>query len=507
MSKPQLLLVDGDAKSLRVLEVSLRKAGYSVTTAVNGIDALEKCELVPPDLVLSDTRMPELDGFEFCRRFKSDERFADVPFVFLTSRKAVEDKVRGLELGVDDYLTKPIYVKEIVTRVRILLQKREKERLERRDQKSGFAGNLADMGIVDLVQTFEIGRKSGTVRCVDKKGRRAAIFFRDGKVVDVELGQLVGELAFYRLLNWSEGSFEIEFKPCSRDDRITLSSQGLLMEGMRRIDEWGRLLEQVPPLDRILEVDPHRLAEVLPGLPDEINPLLRLIDGRRDLDGIIEVGVLDDLTALAGIARLHQEGVLRTAGSGNVPGRPVHEAAAGTGWFAPPAEEDPEDPAEETQGNRFPPRPEASDIFPFPPRQGPRRFMGQSAEPVGAMAALAVDLEPEDPEPDFGPSPAVDAPSETGSRGALEKAAAAWGTAEMEPSGASRAPDLDPAHPAGQRGGEASSGPMGSRESRRPLAAPAPEPAAGNQAGHWLVYGMGLLAAVAIAFWVVKFLL
>lgn len=470
MSKPQLLLVDGDAKSLRVLEVSLRKAGYSVTTAVNGIDALEKCELAPPDLVLSDTRMPELDGFEFCRRFKSDERFSDVPFVFLTSRKAVEDKVRGLELGVDDYLTKPIYVKEIVTRVRILLQKREKERLERRDQKSGFAGNLADMGIVDLVQTFEIGRKSGTVRCVDKKGRRAAIFFRDGKVVDVELGQLVGELAFYRLLNWSEGSFEIEFKPCSRDDRITLSSQGLLMEGMRRIDEWGRLVEQVPPLDQILEVDPNRLADVLPRLPDEINPLLRLIDGRRDLEGVIEVGVLDDLTALAGIAKLHQEGVLRVAGAGNVPGRPVHEAAMGTGWFAPPAEES-QDGQEEAPPPPEAPRPEASDIFPFPPRQGPRRFIGSSGGQQAA-AALAFELEEDEAE---------SLPVEVAPPQALEPAA------EVDPP----LPAVAPA-----------------REEAPPLRVvpPPPEPQ-GNQAGHWLVYGMGFLVALAIAFWVVRFLL
>jgi DNA-binding response OmpR family regulator len=117
VARSQLLLVDGDARSLRLLEVSLRKAGFAVTAAVNGVDALEKAEQVPPDLVLSDTRMPVMDGWELCRRLKSDQRFREVPFVFLTARRAVEDKVRGLELGVDDYLTKPIYVKEIVARV------------------------------------------------------------------------------------------------------------------------------------------------------------------------------------------------------------------------------------------------------------------------------------------------------------------------------------------------------------------------------------------------------
>src|SRR6476659_6517626 len=159
VAKQHLLLVDGDAKSLRVMEVSLKKAGFSVTTAIHGKDALEKVQISPPDLVLSDTKMPEMDGFELCKSLKSDERFKHIPFVYLTSQKSVEFKVRGLELGGDDYLTKPIYIKEIVTRVKMILTKVEKERIEKREAKGGFAGALADMGVVDLVQTFEIGRK------------------------------------------------------------------------------------------------------------------------------------------------------------------------------------------------------------------------------------------------------------------------------------------------------------------------------------------------------------
>ncbi|HZA49132.1 MAG TPA: response regulator, partial [Myxococcaceae bacterium] len=84
MAKQHLLLVDSDAKSLRVMEVSLKKAGFSVTTAVNGKDALEKVQISPPDLVLSDTRMPEMDGFELCKALKSDPQLDGVPFVFLT---------------------------------------------------------------------------------------------------------------------------------------------------------------------------------------------------------------------------------------------------------------------------------------------------------------------------------------------------------------------------------------------------------------------------------------
>ncbi len=239
MAKQHLLLVDGDPKSLRVMEVSLKKAGFSVTTAVNGRDALEKCEISPPDLILSDTKMPEMDGFELCRRLKTDDRYRGTPFIFLTGQKSVEYKVKGLELGVEDYLTKPIYIKEIVTRVKILLEKKEKERLEKKDLKASFAGNLSDMGVVDLVQTLEMGKKSGALHVKNTKGLEAVCYFRDGRILDCELGKLAGENAFYRLLNWQDGEFAIEFKPIEREERIPVSTQGLLMEGMRRIDEWA----------------------------------------------------------------------------------------------------------------------------------------------------------------------------------------------------------------------------------------------------------------------------
>jgi DNA-binding response OmpR family regulator len=322
VAKQHLLLVDSDAKSLRVMEVSLKKAGFSVTTAVNGKDALEKVQISPPDLVLSDTKMPELDGFELCRALKSDERFRPVPFVFLTNQKSVEFKVKGLELGGDDYLTKPIYIKEIVTRVRMILQKAEKERLEKRETKSGFAGSLADMGVVDLVQTFEIGRKTGTIT-ISEGDRVGIAWFRDGRVVDAELGRLKGENAFYRMLNTFEGKFEVKFGPVERPDRIEISTQGLLMEGMRRLDEWGRMLEQLPPLETIFEIDYRQLSERLSEIPDEVNGLLRLFDGKRNLARVVDDSDFEDLAALGIISKLYFEGLIRELGGPDAEGPPA----------------------------------------------------------------------------------------------------------------------------------------------------------------------------------------
>jgi CheY-like chemotaxis protein len=333
VAKQHLLLVDGDAKNLRVMEVSLKKAGFQVTTAVNGRDALEKVQISQPDLVLSDTRLAEVDGFELCRRLKADERFSGIPFVFLSSQKALEDKVRGLELGGEDYLTKPIYIREIVTRMKMILQKAD-ERFERRETKGGFSGNLADMGVVDLVQTFEVGRKTGMVNIEGEHS--GAIYFRDGRVVDAELGKLAGENAFYRVLNTFEGKFDVHFEPVERPDRIEVSTQGLLLEGMRRLDEWGRMLEQLPSLDTVFEIDYRQLAERLSEIPDEVNALLRLFDGHRTLTRVVEDSNFEDLAALGIISKLYFEGLIRELGSTPPFGSRDERRPAFDEWLARP---------------------------------------------------------------------------------------------------------------------------------------------------------------------------
>ncbi|MDP1825727.1 MAG: response regulator [Archangium sp.] len=395
MAKQHLLLVDADAKSLRVMEVSLKKAGFQVTTAIHGKDALEKVQISPPDLVLSETRMPEMDGLELCKVLKSDERFRHIPFVFLTNQKAVESKVKGLEQGADDYLTKPIYIKEVVTRVRMILQKVEKDRSEKKETKNGFVGNLSDMGVVDLVQTFEIGRKTGVIKL---EGERAGVvYFKEGRVVDAELGRLRGENAFYRMLNTFEGKFEVSFVPIDRAERIEVSTQGLLMEGMRRLDEWGRMLEQLPPLETIFELDYSQLSDRLAEIPDEVNGLLRLFDGRRNLSRVVDDSDFEDLAALGIISKLYFEGLIKEVG-------------------APPAEADrPRKPGIEEWLNTGP-APTGGEAV-GPPSVTPAGTLPPAVPPVPAVVPLppavpAVVEEIEAAEPELPPMPVDEEPIE-----------------------------------------------------------------------------------------------
>jgi len=313
VAKQKLLLVDADPRSVRVLEVSLKKAGYSVTTATDGLDALAKIESLTPDLVLSDTRLPKLDGYTLVRKLKERPEWASIPIVFLTSQKSIEDKIRGLELGVEDYLTKPIFVRELIARVNLLLARRTQENIATtRGSTSGrtrFAGSTSDMAVVDLLQTFEVSRKSGVVH-LRSGGQEGHVYFRDGKVVDAELGRLRGEEAIYRALIWNEANFEVEFRAVANEDVIGGSTQAILMEGMRRVDEWGRLCEQLPALVTIFEIDHGQLLERLNEIPDELNGILRLFDGKRTLSDVVDDSPFEDLSTLSTITKLYFEGLL-----------------------------------------------------------------------------------------------------------------------------------------------------------------------------------------------------
>jgi DNA-binding response OmpR family regulator len=116
----RILIVDDEPRYLRLLEANLRTEGYEVATAQDGVQALDVFSAQPIDLVLLDVMMPRLDGFGVCQRLRE---FSNVPIVILTARGEEQDRVRGLDLGADDYLVKPFSATELLARVRAVLRR------------------------------------------------------------------------------------------------------------------------------------------------------------------------------------------------------------------------------------------------------------------------------------------------------------------------------------------------------------------------------------------------
>ena len=123
MPSDTILAVDDEVHILELISFNLKAAGYHVVTALTGEEALKRCEVERPSLVLLDIMQPGIDGLEVCRRLKGDRMTSNIPIIMLTARGDEVDKILGLELGADDYITKPFSVRELAARVKSLLRR------------------------------------------------------------------------------------------------------------------------------------------------------------------------------------------------------------------------------------------------------------------------------------------------------------------------------------------------------------------------------------------------
>jgi DNA-binding response OmpR family regulator len=125
----KILLVDDEKRIIEVLEAYLEREGYEIHCADNGIDALKKAKTINPDLIILDLMLPDISGEEVCRLVRKE---SDVPILMLTAKSAEDDRINGIVMGADDYLTKPFSPREVVVRVQAILRRvRKTEKVER----------------------------------------------------------------------------------------------------------------------------------------------------------------------------------------------------------------------------------------------------------------------------------------------------------------------------------------------------------------------------------------
>lgn len=122
-TRSKILIVDDEIDTLLPLKISLEVEDYLVICASNGNDALIKAKTEIPDLILLDLMMPEMDGYEVCEKLKNDDLTKNIPVIILTAKDAVSDKVKGLDTGADDYVTKPFNLNELKARVKSVLRR------------------------------------------------------------------------------------------------------------------------------------------------------------------------------------------------------------------------------------------------------------------------------------------------------------------------------------------------------------------------------------------------
>jgi CheY-like chemotaxis protein len=238
-----VLLVDDNPMIREMLRQSLSNI-CTVAIANDGTDALLRCIENPPDLIVTDYTIPGLDGRQLLEKLKSRTGTSKIPLIMVASRADITEKLKMVQDSVEDYIEKPFFLKEAVSRIKKVVDKVALEKMAREAPgESTLRGSLAQMNIMDLFQSLEMGHKSCSLT-LSNNGEKCQMFFSDGQINHAIFGASKGDEAVYKVMSWVDGTFSIDFTGSSTEQTTTRSTQGLLMEGLRLLDEANRDAEE-----------------------------------------------------------------------------------------------------------------------------------------------------------------------------------------------------------------------------------------------------------------------
>ena len=247
-AKRRLLAVDDNRLILRVITDFFVPLGWSVTTAEDVPAARDALARELPDVIVSDILMPEIDGWAFFDGVRADRRTAGIPFVFLTVESELPARLRGLQLGADDYITKPFAVEELHARLARLSDRTEALDHARHGGDALLTGSVEHLAISDLLQILALNGKDGTVLLSQTEQGTGRIEFVGGQIVHAESGAAQGTKALFRLLGWTNATFRVMPREGETPvPTITSSTSNVLMDGLVSLDEWARWRELLPP--------------------------------------------------------------------------------------------------------------------------------------------------------------------------------------------------------------------------------------------------------------------
>jgi CheY-like chemotaxis protein len=234
----KLLLVDDNPMVLSMLQHALTPFA-KVVAAGDAADALLKAVDDPPDLVVCDYRMPGMDGRQLVERLKSRPATANFSAILMASRVDIDERLSPQD-AADDYLAKPFFLKEATRRIKRTVDRIALEKMAKTAPSDGVVrGNLSQMNVIDLMQSLEMGRKSCQLK-LNNEGDKCEVFFVEGQVKHATYGALSGDEAVFKVLRWTGGNFELNFDGKTDQETTKLNTQGLLMEGLRLLDESQR---------------------------------------------------------------------------------------------------------------------------------------------------------------------------------------------------------------------------------------------------------------------------
>src|SRR6185437_3017313 len=238
-SDVKVLLVDDNPMILSLLNDALSPMA-KITTAADGADALLKAVDDVPDLLVSDYRMPGMDGRQLVEKLRGRKKTSAISVILLATKSDISEKLAIQDHTADEFVEKPFFLREATQRIKRLIDKIALEKMSKSSSSDGIVrGSLAQMNVIDLVQSLEMGRKS-CLLTLTKDGDKCEMYFAEGQVSHAAYGSLTGDAAVFKVLQWTGGSFQINFEGKTKQQSTTLNTQGLLMEGLSLLDESRR---------------------------------------------------------------------------------------------------------------------------------------------------------------------------------------------------------------------------------------------------------------------------
>jgi CheY-like chemotaxis protein len=236
----KILLVDDNPMVLGMLQHALSALG-EVTVATDAADAMLKAVDDLPDVLISDYRMPGMDGRQLLEKLKARPATAGIAVILMASKADISERL-SMQDAIEDYLEKPFFLKDATHKIKRVVDRIALEKLSKAASTDGILrGSLSQMNVIDLVQSLEMGRKSCLLTMTNgNNNEKCEIYFVQGQAKHATYGPITGDEAVFKVLRWTEGNFQIDFKGKSSQETTTLNTQGLLMEGLRLLDESQR---------------------------------------------------------------------------------------------------------------------------------------------------------------------------------------------------------------------------------------------------------------------------
>lgn len=249
MANYTILIIDDDPMQHAILADYLKLSGYEVIHAENGEHGFKLLETERPALILLDVQMPGMDGFQFLEAMRKKAAYRNVAVFLLTGLDRRYLKIKGLELGADDYITKPFDLAELRARINAVLRRADM----RRQLEGVMEGDLADVGISDLLQSMELGMKTAFIKL---DGINAEVVTQNGELLHVRQGNFMGEAALVRIFLLEKGYFSIKFNeiPSHITTGTVQSMTSALMNAANTVDEVRAMINRIGVKQQLIKI-------------------------------------------------------------------------------------------------------------------------------------------------------------------------------------------------------------------------------------------------------------